>query len=206
VFTGDSGLHSHPLRLTVRHRGFVENIHQTSHASGRNTTEETAKKKNRARWRIEGFPNWRANGHGEVECLCGRPAAETSIRVGVRGQALMAIEGRCKQCGHAAGKYRRDARTKTFALVLEDPAQWRAQEIDLAFGNPLTYNDPLSAAYGNLHHGLIESIHGLLARRFHLNYGKRPISSHAQLRIETAAILGSLHVLADFHLGHPVHE
>jgi hypothetical protein len=66
----------------------------------------------------------------------------------------MAIEGRCEAGAHVQinpGKHRRDRRSRTFVVVHDDPVGWRGEDFDLAFGNALTYHDPLAASNGHAH-------------------------------------------------------
>ena len=94
---------------------------------------------------------WHVNGHWELRCACGQ--AKTMRRATKRpdGEAVARLEGWCPNCGHVsltAGEWRiankphRGLRAIRKALDGEGDGRW-------AIGNPLTFNDPLSARYGS---------------------------------------------------------
>jgi len=194
VLNGDAIYSSPVLRAKLRRRGIIENIHPVSHRD-HNTSHETAAKRAADRIPIDGYPNWRASGHRELFCLCGK--GKTAKRIELSGgRACARVEGRCKSCGSitiTSGDWRLVQNPKRFIRVMPgDPDDRR----DWLFGNPLTFNDAVAAAYGRGRFGYGEGFHGALATRFGVNSGKRWYRRKAQAELEAVMVFSVMHALA----------
>jgi hypothetical protein len=119
---------------------------------------------------IEGYPRWRANGLRELFCLCGRGDTFTRTRMLANGAASISVEGSCPKCGPVhitAGDWRRTHGPDRFVRVNPmDKAS--VEDADLAFGNPLTYNDSRARAYGRNRYSQGEGLHGNTTTRWNL--------------------------------------
>jgi hypothetical protein len=194
VLTADGAFQKPALRAALRRFGVVENIHLVSHAPKKKSKDRAAKF-DQARYAIEGFPKWFANGHREIFCACGKGVAKR-INVGKNGEARVGVFGQCKNgCGSisvASGDWRFTEDDRFVRCNPKDPVDER----DWAFGNPLTFNDLNAAEYGRKRFGHNEGLHGTLSNRFKLIHHKRWFRRAAQARIETAMTFSIMHALA----------
>ena len=170
VLTADAAYATPNLRREVRELGYVENIHRVSHAD-RPTSVANAEKHDRKVFQIQGYPKWRANGHREIYCVCGGSKLARRVARDRHGRAVIRTEGSCRNCGSitiTAGKWRSTQNPNRYSRVL--PGQ--EDEADLLFGNPFTFNDPLSLKNGSARFGHNEDFRGQLVTRFGLLKGK----------------------------------
>jgi hypothetical protein len=198
VLSADAGLHSQPLRALLRRQGIVESIHLASH-SHHPTSRGRVDRLDRDTFAIDGYPHWRANGHREIACRCGAAQISKRITRAASGTTTVRMEGSCPQCGPitiTSGDWRAARNPKRFARTQATASGTGADTRDLSFGNPLTYHDGLSRAYGRARFGHLEGFHGVLEHRFKLIKHKRYYRSETQVRAEVAALFGALHVLA----------
>lgn len=192
VLAADGAFHKQETRARLRRLGIVENIHLASHGEQDKSRRE-ASKRNKKRILIDDYPDWFANGHRELDCRCGR--GQTERRFGVRaGKAFARLEGRCRACGNitiTSGQWRKAQNPERFVRCLPgDPPDW-------TFGNPLTFNDPVAAAYGQDRFGGQEGVHGhTLTNRFQLTKHKRWFRRADQAKTDTAMIFSIMHVAA----------
>lgn len=191
ALTADGGFHKAELRAELHRHGVIENLHVTSHSRG---SAARAERLTNERFPIEGYPNWQANGHREIFCRCGRRPAKVVERRKDGGVSVR-VEGKCPKCGPFAATagdwyYTQDnkfARTKG-----HEPVSAR----DWAFGNGLSFNDPVSYELGVPRFVRHEGLHGVLETRFRLIRHKRWFRRLNQAKIETAMCFTLLHALA----------
>lgn len=193
LLMADGAFRSHALRRTARETGLVEQIHHVSH-SKRPRSWRNAEKHDAMRIGIHGYPNWFSNGHYELSCHCGQ--GKVSKKLSVReGQAVVRSEGQCRTCGPlsiTSGGWRRAQNPDQFVRC-RDHERGHA---DWAFGNPLTFNDPLARLYGRQRYAQGEGLHGHLTTRFQLLKGKRWFRRADQARTDTAIVYSIMHSLA----------
>lgn len=198
VLTADSGLNSPSLRRELRRCGVIENIHLASHAQ-RETTDEHVATRNAARYDIEGYPNWQANGHRELSCLCGQGTTSRTFDQTKDGQAVARTEGRCPSCGSinvTSGQWYLAHISATGQSGFRRAQTGDEDRIDWTFGNPLTYNDPLSRIYGSGRFGHQEGFHGHLVTRFGLLREKGWYRSKAQAELDVVITFCVIHLVA----------
>jgi hypothetical protein len=191
VVVGDGAFHKPELRSEFREHGIIENIHLVSHAR---TSSKRAAKFNVAKYEIEGFPNWSANGHREITCRCGRGVAK-KVGVDGAGEAIVRVQGKCPKCGTitvTSGDWRYSEDNRFVRCHPNDPAGKR----DWAFGNPLTFNDLAATEYGNRRFGHNEGLHGTLSSRYRLIRNKRWFRRQAQAEIDTAMTFALIHAIS----------
>jgi hypothetical protein len=171
VLTGDSAYTKGEVRKALREVGIIENIHPVSHAD-REVSKRNAAKKSSEAIQIQGYPDWHANGHRELYCVCGQGKTTPRVsRNAKTGRAVVRVEGECKICGNitiTSGKWRLTEGPKRFVRCLpgeEGKADWQ-------FGNPLTFNADLGKQYGKNRFGHGEGFHGHLVTRFGLLKGQ----------------------------------
>jgi hypothetical protein len=192
VMVMDGGFHDQELRATLHDAGYLESCHVSSHSASEGT-QQSVKTKNKRRYKIDGFPNWNANGHREIECKCGQRPAKR-IETLKNGALSVGVEGDCPKCGHisiTAG----DWRLSNGSFVRCAPGT-PLKKRDYTLGNPLTYNDPLAERYGNLRHGHGEGYFAQLARRFGVNHGKRWVRTGDRVRLESTLAFIAIHALS----------
>lgn len=198
VLVADGAFHRHELRREIRQAGIVEQIHNVSHGDSERSTEN-ARKHDHLVWEIDGYPNWHSNGHYEISCSCGEGTVAKRYRLKAE-RVVISSEGKCANCGPitiTAGRWRKVQnykRTGQTAFVRCQPDQM--DEADQAFGNPLTFNDPLSEFYGwkRFAHG--EGLHGTLVSRFGLLKGKRWFRRADQAKTDVAMVFSIMHALS----------
>ncbi len=198
VMSNDGAYHSHPLRKTYHELGIVERVHHVSRGDSPKS-HANARKHDRLRFEIQGYKNWEANGHYELICKCGN--GQVSKRFALKsGRAVIRSEGSCSTCGLisiTAGNWRKaklPGSKKAGRFVRCMPGE--KDEADQAFGNPLTYNDPLAFIYGNKRFAHNEGFHGQVTSRFQLFKGKRWFRRKDQARTDVAIVYSIVHCLA----------
>jgi hypothetical protein len=198
LLVGDGANHSHPLRKALHDLGVVEQIHAVSHGDNEKS-RRNARKHNKMRLVIDGYPNWLANGHNELFCSCGQ--GQTWKEIGVRhGKAVIRTSGRCPNCGPISittgtwRKVKNVGRKGQSGFVRCQPGE--ADLADQAFGNPLTYNDQMAEVYGCKRFGHNEGLHGQLTTRYNLLKGKRWFRRRSQARTDVAVVFSIIHCLA----------
>ncbi len=196
VCSADGAFDSPILRSRMQELRIVPNIHRASH-SKKPTTEKHVAKLDKA-WVPFRHPtkpcyaNWKANGHLELRCKCKAGITKRVVEVSKNGYLTIATKGQCQTCGNitiTSGKWRR----------VENPARfvraYRNDEADPAIGNPLTYNDKLSEAYGQDRFGFGESVHATIERRFGLLKDKSWMRSITEVETEFAIAASAISVL-----------
>lgn len=204
VLSADSGFQKTELRALARGMGIIENIHEVSHAAGRETTDVERERADRRQLDIKGYPNWYANGHRELKCRCGK--AHVFRRVELQGERAVArVEGRCDTCGSVtitSGKWKtvRDTKRRNshphgqLKLVRVEPGDPESV-IDWQFGNPLTYYDPIANKYGSMRFGHGEGFNGACVKRFKLLKTKGYYRTKAQAELHALMVFCSMHGL-----------
>jgi hypothetical protein len=194
VLTTDGAFHSQETRRALRGVGIVENTHLSSHAN-RASTRRKANERTRKRYVIDGYPNWHATGHREIDCACGQGKTTRVVGLDAHGRALARLKGECEVCGSVlitSGRWRLSKHEK-FVKCL--PSEREEAEFD--FGNPLTYNDSLSAEYGRRRFNGQEGAFGSqFTQRFKLLKSKRWFYRQSQVDLEVAAVITITHALS----------
>jgi hypothetical protein len=187
-----SGAH---MRQAVHAAGYIPNCHSVSHGraerSIRNAEEKTAIKR-----RIKRKPNWTINGHHELSCKCGQGKTMRRAKRNQFGHAVARLEGACENCGPVcltAGKWRLANNGRS---IVGDNLPDERDRIDWRIGNPLTYNDPLSAAYGSARFGHQEGFHGALVTRFGILREKSWYRDRRDAERDVLQVFISMHALA----------
>jgi hypothetical protein len=181
------------LRAALREYGIVENIHAVSHAErSKGHAQDWG-----SRWRsINKYPNWEANYHREIRCRCDlHKGVSKRIYLNGEGRAIARSEGKCPNCGSISirsGDWRLSNGNHFTHCSPDELTSSR----DWAFGNPLTFNDPNSQAYGHARFGHNEGLHGTLSNRFALIRNKRWFRKLAQAQTETAMTFALIQALA----------
>jgi hypothetical protein len=192
VLATDSGFFSPHVSRAAHNSGYLINNHASSHSASKKTRESVAKK-DKAKYSIQGYPNWHANGHREVFCKCGRRATKKNTKKG--GVVHVRVEGACAKCGTISLKCGDRFLSKGFRLIPNTKTMPTGKR-DYALGNGLTYNDPISEVYGNLRHAHGEGYNQMLAETFGFNRGKKRY--RRQIQAETAAAIAffAIHIKA----------
>jgi hypothetical protein len=183
------------LRAQLRQVGIVENCHPVSHAH-RKSSKENAKAKNKTVWEIQGYPDWRANGHREIHCVCGGSRISWRVSRDKNGRAVVRTEGSCKTCGSitiTSGKWRATQNPRRFSRLLPGEAE---ADADWSFGNPLTFNDKISKAFGRGRFGHGEGFHGHLQTRFGLLKHKAWYRRRQEAERDFLIVFSGIHALA----------
>ena len=193
VVIGDSGFTGSRFRLAARQAGFIENVHGVSHGRSPTTTQRAAQY-SAARWHIDGHPGWYADGHREISCVCGQATFTRRAWVDDHGVAKTSVRGRCPQHGTlnvTSGLWNRVQNPDGFELC--NPGEY--EDADLAFGNPLTYDDPMASIYGADRFARGEGLNGQLWTGYGVNRDKTRFRSRPEVELEvtiTFALLVSL--------------
>jgi len=195
VLTTDAGFHSQTTRKALREIGVLENTHLSS-ASNAPSTQKSAEKRTLNRFKIDGYPKWRATGDREIVCECGQ--GKTSRLAGLdpkTGKARARIKGECSDCGSiliTSGLWRLSP-SRGFVKCLpheHDRAEWN-------FGNPLTFTDPLAIQYGRRRFNSQEGAFGSqFTQRFKLLKSKRWFYRQTQVNLEVSAVITITHALS----------
>lgn len=204
VFAADSGFNSRELRTNVRDVGYLDCIHEVSHALGRESTDREYTRAEKRVFEIEGHPNWYADGFRELHCKCGKGKAERFRRMELRGErAVGRVEGRCNNCGSitvTSGKWKtvRDTTRETGdergsnRLARVQPAD-PPKVIDWAFGSPLSFHDKLAEKYGSLRFGHGEGFNGSAVKRFKLLKTKGYYRTGPQAELHCLMVFCAMH-------------
>jgi hypothetical protein len=194
VLTTDGAFHSHATRRALRGVGIVENTHLSSHGNGVSARRE-ASRRTKKRYAIDGHPNWFATGHRELVCRCERGKTARVVGIDARGQAVARVKGECAECGSVlitSGLWRLSKNEK---FVRCRPSERGAADFD--FGNPLTFNDPLSKEYGLARFNGQEGAFGSqFTQRWKLLKSKRWFYRQTQVDLEVAAVVTITHALS----------
>jgi hypothetical protein len=195
VLTGDSAYTKAEIRIALREVGIIENVHPVSHAD-REVSKKNAEKNDNAVIQIQGYPDWRANGHREIYCACGKGKTTPRLTRDRKGRAVVRVEGECKNCGSitiTSGLWRLTEKPKRFVRCIpgEGPEQ-----ADWLFGNPLTFNASLGRQYGKNRFGHGEGFHGHLVTRFGLLKHKAWYRRREQAQLDFLMVFCSMHALA----------
>lgn len=193
VLNTDGGFFSPHVSQSAQQAGFLINNHHSSHNLNSPRTRESVERKDKTKYRIEGYPNWRANGHREVVCKCGHRATKRNKKM--NGVVSVRLEGACKKCGSISLKAGEYYLTKTGFRRVIDPKTPIGRR-DYALGNGLTYHDPLSETYGNLRRGHGEGYNSQIAETFGYNRGRMPYRRQIQAEIAVAISFFAIHVKA----------
>jgi len=198
VLSADSGLNSPRVRIACRNAGIIENLHPVSHGDAPESRRR-ADDYDRMRWGIAGTDAFKLNGHRELVpmCGCGTPTIARQAWIGKLGKAYTRLKGTCSTCGETvtltSGRKRRAQNPDSVVRK-----SYRDPELsaDLAAGNPLTYNDPMSLQYGAARFSRGEGWNGALARRYKLNNKRRRFRSRRQVELETNIVFSIMVSLA----------
>jgi len=194
VLTGDAAYSKQALRAELRKQGIVEVCHPISHGN-RDRSRERARRETASVWEIQGYRNWRANGHRELHCVCGEGKTIQRISQDKNGRAVVRTEGQCKTCGSitiTSGKWKTATNPRRFVRCLpggEDQADW-------SFGNPLTFNDARARKFGTARFGHGEGFHGTLVTRFGLLKHKAWYRRREQAQRDFLMVFCGMHALA----------
>lgn len=189
VATCDAGFRGPFMRDALRRAGAVDNIQIHSSYTERRSTRQAVEKARRERLRIQGHPDWQANGLRELFCRCGRGTTSKRITKNSDGTIASRIEGRCETCGPieiTAGKWRRAQNPNRYVRMDRRDG---LNHMDM-FGAPLTYRDKLSQHYRQKRMGHVEGLFGALSSRFGVirNKGWYRSQVQAEIRLLTAFI------------------
>lgn len=197
VSTMDGAFSAPRIRQAHRKLGFIENTHRVSRGD-HDSAERNLDKHERMVFLIEDYPNWRANGLRELYCLCGEGDIFSRSRILADGSVSVALEGSCVNCGAihvTAGNWRRVQNPDKFVRV--NPADNASvADADLMFGNPLTYKDARSKAYGCNRYAQGEGLHGNAATRWNLFKDKAYYRRINQARLDVLLTYCLMHGLA----------
>jgi len=192
IVTADTGFCSPEFRASLRELGFAENIHQVSHKI---QSQERAEEFRKQKIAIDGYPNWFADGHRQLFCACGDGYTFGRFDMAKTGRSILRVEGSCKTCGSitiTSGDWRLAGNPKRFTPI--DPTN-PDDEPDYLFGNPLTFDDPRSKAFGDRRFGHNEGLFGTLWKRFRLGE-PRWYRTIYQAQAELGMIYSIIHVAA----------
>lgn len=198
VSTMDGAFSSPRIRRAHRALGYVENTHRVSGDADREETQRHREQLEAMVMRIEGFPNWRANGLREIYCLCGEGSTFARTHLLADGSVTVSVEGSCKRCGPirvTSGDWRRVKNPDGFVRVNpKDKAS--VADADLAFGNPLTYSDARAEAYGRNRYAQGEGLHGSATTRWNLFKDRAYYKRINQARLDVLLTYCLMHGLA----------
>ena len=196
VLSADGAFTGPEVRRDLRELGVIENIHPVSHGQSEKSKKNVAKA-DKKKIPIVGYPNWYANGHRELRCVCGKGRVVKRVKLGPNGQAIVRAEGQCDNCKSVtitSGEWA--LRQNPEQLWRVNPAQKGTDKADLLFGNPLTFHDVVAQEYGNKRFGHNEGFHGQLESRFRVLQGKRWIRRRDQAMTECAMTFCVMHAVA----------
>jgi hypothetical protein len=200
VCTADGGFNSYKIRQQLQDLRIVPNIHKASHKAVPGLPDDVAENAAKLNKTIRPFKhprkphysNWLANGHGEIECLCGHGSTKRLFEITKGKKLSIGVKGQCSTCGNVrilAGKWQLNKKTG------ENVRCYQGDTPDPTIGNPLTFNDKLSAAYGQDRFGWGESVHATLRRRFGLLKDKSWMRDITEVRTEFAIAASAISVL-----------
>jgi hypothetical protein len=196
VMACDAAYSGGHFREAMHRAGFVPNCHPVSHAD-RERSVKNAERKQKAKLKI-GYGRdqmWHLNGHHELSCKCGQGKTFRRANKNKKGEAIARLEGTCPNCGFislTAGEWRLYSNGKAVAKAASD----EKDKLDWRIGNPLTFNDPLSAKYGSCRFGQNEGMHGALVTRFGLLKDKAWYRDRRQAERDLLLVFCAMHALA----------
>ena len=204
VLVADGGFASDNLRAAIRQTGVIEIIHDVSHGSD---GKKRAEREDKRKLEIAGYPNWHANGHRELHCACGKGRAERQFSNLKDGTAVLRLVGRCATCGTisiTSGHWHTVRNNAGFDRIIpgQHPNPTLHEHLDLTFGNPFTYNDPIATDYGKERFGRNEGLIGTLATRFGLFDRPGYYRDAIDFEIDLYAVLCLLHAAALIYYQH----
>jgi hypothetical protein len=199
VVNMDGGFNSPQVRKRARRARLVENLHHASHADT-----------DKARQRVAGLrgerikikhknKNWMTDGLHQLICKCGRGTVTPRIGINAKnGEMFVRAEGVCKfGCGTitiTSGLWRKAKNPNHWEKVnTADPVE--VERAELGFGNPLTFDDLTSAAYGRQRRSCQEGLNSVVATRMGLTTGKRRYNTIQDARADVAMSYGLMHLL-----------
>jgi hypothetical protein len=196
VMACDAAYSGGHMREAVHRAGYIPNCHPVSHADVPRSNAN-AKRKDDARLAIRRHPKWHLNGHHELGCECGQGKSFRRAATKADGDAVARLEGSCPKCGSVcltAGQWRPygSGKGRGVEKALDDDRHL----IDWRIGNPLTFNDPVSAAYGSARFGHNEGFHGALVTRFGLLKEKSWHRSREQAERDLLQVFCAMHAIA----------
>jgi len=193
VLTGDSAFAAKWLRKEIRSVGLIENAHNVSHADTPAVRKRLSRLR-KERTKIEDHPNWFVDGLQQVICRCGKIAAG-DWDLDRTGQTTCRVYGSCSKCGSisiTSERWRLSQNPKKYLRI--DPKN-KDEQPDLRLGNGLTYDSPMSAAYGAERWSRGEGLNSVMASRFGLTTGKRRYKTIQDARADVAATYALTHLL-----------
>jgi hypothetical protein len=197
VLSTDCNFHSHELRGKLREIGIIENTHLTSHAR-RPSSQEDAKARKRKRYPIDRHPAWFLNGHRELVCACGEGKSSRVASINPRtGKATARLKGECPECRSVTITSGLWMQTENASGKFLQCLPHERARVEWDVGNPLTFNDPLSKAYGQSRFNGQEGAFGSqFTQRFGLLKNKRWFYRQSQVDLEVAAVVTITHALS----------
>jgi hypothetical protein len=197
VLSTDCNFHSHELRRELREIGIIENTHLSSHAR-RPSSQKDAKAREGKRYPIDEHPNWFLSGHRELICACGKGKTSRVASIHPKtGKATARLKGECPECKSVtitSGLWMQTehASRKFLQCLPHDRAR-----VEWDIGNPLTFNDSLSKAYGvGRFNGQEGAFGSQFTQRFGLLKNKRWFYRQSQVDLEVAAVVTITHALS----------
>jgi hypothetical protein len=199
VLSADAGFNSGKLRQQIQAMRIVPNIPKASHKAVPGLPEKKTKNaatRNKTWYPLRhpskpNYANWEANGHGELRCSCGTGKTKRVFEVSDSGHLTIATKGYCSNCGSitiTAGKWKRPD-SKGYVRCYRD------DHPDSTLGNSLTFNDPLSKAYGQDRFGWGESVHATINKRFGLLKDRSWMRDITEVETEFAIAASAISVL-----------
>ena len=199
VLTADGIFDGRSLRARIRSNGMIENIHGASHADTPKVEARVARlRKERIKIKDatnKDAKNWFSNGLFELVCKCGKGNVRPGYDFKQNGETIARVEGNCDTCGRitiTSSRWRLAKNPKQFMRVNPENPKERPH---LAFGNPLTYDSPVSKVYGRQRFGRNEGLNSVMATRMGLTTGKRRYTTIQHARADVAVSYGLAHLL-----------
>lgn len=195
VMNGDSAYSGPDFRKRARRFRMIENIHKTSHADKPEVVARVESLREE-RIKIKGHPSWFSDGLYQLVCKCKRGNVRPGYSIDKNGRTLTWVEGSCK---HGCGSI---TITSGWWRIAQNPRQWvrinpanKKERPDLAFGNPLTYDHPVSNTYGRQRRSRQEGLNSVMATRMNLTTGKRRYKTIQDARADVAVSYALAHFL-----------
>lgn len=197
VLSTDCNFHSHELRRELREIGIIENTHISSHAK-RPSSQKDAKERGGKRYRIDRHPNWFLTGHRELVCACGKGKTSRVAAIDAKtGKATARLKGECPECNSVVITSGLWMQTDNASGKFQQCLPHERARVEWDVGNPLTFNDPLSKAYGVARFNGQEGAFGSqFTQRWKLLKSKRWFYRQSQVDLEVAAVVTITHALS----------
>ncbi len=197
VLSTDCNFHSHELRRELREIGIIENTHLSSHAK-RPSSKKDAKERGGKRYPIDRHPDWFLNGHRELVCACGKGKTSRVASIQPKtGKATARLKGECPKCKSVTITSGLWMQTDNASSKFQQCLPHDRARVEWDVGNPLTFNDPLSKAYGVARFNGQEGAFGSqFTQRFGLLKSKRWFYRQSQVDLEVAAVVTITHALS----------